>query len=223
MADEAQPAGATRRRDDELLDAIFDAVIAELTEHGYHGVTFEGVTRRARTSKPVLYRRFKSRAELVAAAVIAREPLPTQPVHTGNLREELLSLFTLHEQRYQRLGAGVVRGLLAELPQERSAAFLRNGLDANTTPLHELLTAAVQRGELGPLDIPEEVVHVPVALLRHEFLTLGRVPKQQEVERMLDLLYLPLLALHSGATGALRQERSGAEAETPYVPNAPTP
>lgn len=209
MADHTHPPGSTRRRDDELLDAILESVIAELGEHGYHGVTYEGVARRARTSKPVLYRRFSSRAELVAAAVVAREPLPTQPVHTGNLRDELLSLFTLHEQRYQRLGAGVVRGLLAELPQERSTAFLRNGVDAITSPLRELLTAAVQRGELGPLDVPEEVVHVPVALLRHEFLTLGRVPEQQEVERMLDLLYLPLLALHSGATVAHRQEPSG--------------
>lgn len=199
MADEAQPAGVTRRRDDELLDAIFDAVIAELAEHGFHGVTFEGVTRRARTSKPVLYRRFKSRAELVAAAVVARDPLPTHPKRSGNLRDELLSIFTLHEERYYRLGAGVVRGLLAELPQERSTAMLRDGVDAIMPPLRELLAAAAQRGELGDAEIPVVVIQVPIALLRHEFLSLGRVPKQHEVEQMLDLVYLPLLKLHSGA------------------------
>lgn len=195
------PAGptATRRRDDVLLNAIFEATAAELQDLGYSGVTFEGVARRAQTSKPVLYRRFASRAELVAAAVAARAPLPTEPHCTGPIREQLLELFELHVARYNQLGAGVMRGLLAELPQERSAEMLAGGAEQMLPPLRELISAASERGELGPGHIPETVVASAMSLVRYEFLTVGRVPERAEIEQLLDLIYLPLLRLHSGA------------------------
>jgi AcrR family transcriptional regulator len=40
------------------MSAIRAATRAELADYGYAGVTFEGVARRAQTSKPVLYRRY---------------------------------------------------------------------------------------------------------------------------------------------------------------------
>lgn len=193
------PAQPTRRRDEVLLRAIFDATIAELQDAGFHGVTFEGVARRAQTSKPVLYRRFQSRAELVAAAIDARLPLPTEPRCTGPLREQLLELFALHEGRYQQLGAGVVRGLLAELPQAHSTAMLAEGAEKMLPPLRALIRSASERGELGPEPIPETVIASAMSLLRYEFLTIGRVPERSEIETLLDLIYLPLLKLHSGA------------------------
>lgn len=193
------PAAGTRRRDDVLLRAILAATLAELAEHGYRGVTFEGVARRAQTSKPVIYRRYTTRAELILAALSALDPLPTTAARTGELRAELLALFELHKERYNRLGAGAVRGLLAELPQERSVDMLAIGAEAMIPAVRELVELASGRGELGPRPVPETVVALPLALLRYEFLTLGRVPPRPEIERMLDEIYLPLLRLHSGA------------------------
>ena len=48
------PRTHSRRRADDLLAAIDHATRAELEDRGYQGVTFDGVARRARTSKPVL-------------------------------------------------------------------------------------------------------------------------------------------------------------------------
>ena len=188
---------ASRRRDGTLLDAIYTAVLSELTERGYQGVTFEGVAKRAHTSKPVLYRRFPTRAELVAAALYAREPLPTAPKASGSLRDQLLALFQLHKARYDRLGVGVTRGLLAELPQERSNEILDSGMQVMLPTIRDIVSRAP---ELGTAHVPDTVLAIPIAILRHEFLTLGRVPKKDEIEDLLDLVYIPLLKLHAAGT-----------------------
>jgi AcrR family transcriptional regulator len=84
---------ATRRRNDKLMAAIHEATRAQLAERGYAGVTFEGVARRARTSRSVLYRRYRSRAQMVADALGA---LRWQPdwMTTGTLRQDLLLILT---------------------------------------------------------------------------------------------------------------------------------
>ncbi|MGK2867874.1 MAG: helix-turn-helix domain-containing protein, partial [Mycobacterium sp.] len=54
-----------RRRGDELETAIRAAVMTLLTEHGPAAVTMEAVAATARTSKPVLYRRWSDGRELL--------------------------------------------------------------------------------------------------------------------------------------------------------------
>ena len=63
-----------RRRGEELDTAIRAAVLGLLTEHGPAGVTMEAVASAARTSKPVLYRRWADRASLFAAHCLASRP-----------------------------------------------------------------------------------------------------------------------------------------------------
>ncbi|MFI0731398.1 TetR/AcrR family transcriptional regulator [Streptomyces sp. NPDC021225] len=53
----------------ERQQEIFDAVLALLTEGGYEALTFEGVAARARASRSTLYRQWKSKPQLVAAAL----------------------------------------------------------------------------------------------------------------------------------------------------------
>ncbi|MGV0599856.1 helix-turn-helix domain-containing protein, partial [Mycolicibacterium pulveris] len=54
-----------RRRGEELDGAIRTAVLRLLAEHGPAGVTMEAVAAAARTSKPVLYRRWPDAATLL--------------------------------------------------------------------------------------------------------------------------------------------------------------
>jgi hypothetical protein len=49
----------TRRRGPELEAAILDAAWEQLLAEGYEHFTIDTVTARARTGKPVLYRRWK--------------------------------------------------------------------------------------------------------------------------------------------------------------------
>ena len=83
----------TRRRGAELEQAILDAAWEQLIAEGYEHFTIDTVAARARTSKPVLYRRWKTRDDLLRATVrhIGAASAPSIP-DTGTLRGDLLAL-----------------------------------------------------------------------------------------------------------------------------------
>src|SRR4051794_20026628 len=85
--------GRRRRRGAMLEDAIVDAAWDELRAVGYANLTMEGVAARAKTSRAVLYRRWRGRPELVLAAKRAHAPLLSGLTpDTGSLREDVLVL-----------------------------------------------------------------------------------------------------------------------------------
>ncbi len=98
-----------RRRGEELDSAIRSAVLDLLVEHGPGGVTMEAVAAAARTSKPVLYRRWPDRAGLLRDTLlrIATAAIPHED--TGSYRER-------HARDPARLGRPVHR------PQRRPDA-----------------------------------------------------------------------------------------------------
>jgi hypothetical protein len=63
--------GGEVEREDALLDAAWD----ELREVGYARLTMEGIAQRARTSRPVLARRWPTRHQLVVAALRRHRPM----------------------------------------------------------------------------------------------------------------------------------------------------
>ena len=82
-----------RRRGASLEDAILDAAWEQLTAEGYGHFTIDTVAARARTSKPVLYRCWKTSDELLHAAIRHRGAVTAVPdPDTGTLRGDLLAL-----------------------------------------------------------------------------------------------------------------------------------
>src|ERR1700689_58257 len=71
---------ATRRRGATLEHALLDAAWQELQASGYAKLTMERVADRAGTSRAVIYRRWRNRAELVIAAM-----RHSQPVLSGSI------------------------------------------------------------------------------------------------------------------------------------------
>src|SRR5271154_4252734 len=85
--------GETRRRGGGLGHAPLDAGWAELQAAGYAGLTMEAVADRAGTSRAVLYRRWRNRAELVLAVIRRHRPLLSGEIpDTGTLRGDVLAL-----------------------------------------------------------------------------------------------------------------------------------
>ena len=77
----------TCRRGAELDAAILDAAWEQLLAEGYEHFTIDTVTARARTSEPVLYRRWKTREDLLRATVRHRGAADSPPSpDTGTLR-----------------------------------------------------------------------------------------------------------------------------------------
>lgn len=185
----------SRRHGAVLELAIASAVMAELAERGYAGVTFERVAERAHTSKPVLYRRWSTRAQMVMAAVMSSsEDVVTTPDH-GDLAEDLKSLLNAMRDNFGT-GRAAMLALLSEL-DERSAASHSELISQWGAHLVEpAIVSARSRGELGPDDIPAAVLALPFDLGRHELAIRGDLP-QERIDVIVDTLVVPLLALHS--------------------------
>ena len=189
-----------RRTRDQVDEAIAAAVREELRERGYQGVTFEGVARRARTSKPVLYRRYSSRAEMVLRALgrsLRLEPPPGLP--QLSLRDGLVLMLRSVEERMEAIGADTFRALIGEADQP-SLALLSEAMGAGERALADLVVApAVARGELGPNPIAPTVLRVPYAVLREQ--TLFRTGSRMTLEEITDHICVPLLVAASTGKG----------------------
>jgi len=175
------------------MSAIREATRAELTEHGYPGVTFEGVARRAKTSKPVLYRRYRSRAHMVADALLAlpRQPLPAKGA--PSLREDLLTLLDAVVRRFNRIGIGTYRSLIADADDELLDTITDQLAELADQTIFRALAEARDRGEIGPADIPARAATAIAALARNElFFARGPVGKESMID-ILDNVYLPLI------------------------------
>ena len=107
LAAPANGGGKTRRRGEALESALLDAAWDELQQAGYAGLTFEAVAERAGTSRAVLYRRWRNRADLVVAAMRRHRPMLSGEIpDTGSLRDDVLTVLRrmsgrLRQRRYR--------------------------------------------------------------------------------------------------------------------------
>lgn len=190
------PARPVRRSGNALDEAVRQAVRDELAERGYVGVTFEGVAKRARTSKPVIYRRYPSRAHMVVDAWVKHTPADLPTGTTGSLRDDLLAVGRAFIARFEHIGIGTLRGLMAEvddeLLQELSTITWLSALEV----LSGVFESARERGEIGPEPLPQRVVLLPVVLARHELLFTGTVEEEVLVD-IVDTVCLPLMTQDS--------------------------
>ncbi|WP_051326212.1 TetR/AcrR family transcriptional regulator [Glycomyces tenuis] len=213
--------GRTRRRGKELERAIFEATWAELQEGGFAAVTMERVAKRAGTSKPVLYRRWSSRVELLVNTALHRLPDADSVPDGGTLRDDTVNLLKLMRQRLLSIGREPMLGILTEVvrnPEVNKKVFrhLIGHLRALMTDV--VLKRAAERGEIEPEDLNERLKTLPFDLVRSEFILTGAVP-DEAIEEIVDTVFLPALAGRkllrreargpADAAGASPPERSG--------------
>lgn len=190
------PTAPQRRRGQVLENALLQAAWEELQEHGYSGFTFDGVARRAGTSRPVLYRRWETRADLVQATIAhyAATSTPTAP-DTGDLRTDLIELLRDFNKRRAGAVAVLTVGLGAYYEETGSTiADIRRSIIGNQRDvMGEVLARAAERGEVDLARVTPRISRLPYDLLRTEMmLTLKPVPRKV-IEEIVDTIVLPLL------------------------------
>jgi AcrR family transcriptional regulator len=190
-----------RRRGSVLEEALLDAAWEELAETGYAGFTMEGVAERAKTSRPVLHRRWPDRWDLALAAARARMArYPVVAPDTGSLREDLIAY--LREGSAKRAEFITLFSLqMAEFYAETQStpAELRAQVIAGRSPLTgEIYGRAVARGEIDPARLTPRIRELAFDLLRNEMMmTLHPVPEKVIIE-IVDDIVLPLLTSPGG-------------------------
>jgi len=190
-----------RRRGEELEHALLTAAWAELLEVGYPKLTMENVAARAGTSKPVIYRRWPTRAKLVLAALAYNLPMQQSDIDTGSLRGDLLELVGRGIKRYRRMPGDTLPGLITETFRDPEVfdelrSRLRQGEVGEL--IRPLLTRAVERGELRTDQCTDRVLRMPFDLLRSEALLYGVLVDDAAITEIVDDIVLPLFKLHCG-------------------------
>lgn len=143
-----------RPRAQGLDDAILDAAFAELGRVGYRAMTVAAVAAAAGTTRPTVYLRFRTKAELASRAVEhARERSAPQPIETGDLREDLvaeLERFRLGVLRPN--GLTLVGTVLAEQDEtpELIERFREHVVAPRRQRFRDILAAARESGRLPP-------------------------------------------------------------------------
>ncbi|WP_158839610.1 TetR/AcrR family transcriptional regulator [Saccharothrix deserti] len=188
----------SRRRGAKLEQAILDAAWAELREVGYARFTVEAVAGRAGTSKPVIYRRWRSRAELALAAWYRQVPADQGTPDTGTLRGDLLAMFSRIARGADSMMNEMVAGVMGEAFRHPEVAALLGDRLTRPSPLtsamETIIGNAVARAELPPVDPPHRVKRLPLDLIRNESITSCGTPLSDEaLASLVDDVYVPLL------------------------------
>ncbi|MFD0312840.1 TetR/AcrR family transcriptional regulator [Streptomyces flavalbus] len=204
MSERRTESTPTRRRGATLENAITDAAWEVLVELGYSGFTYEAIAARAGTSKPVLYRRWPQREDLLIAT-LTRHWRPLDIPDTGSLRQDALTLLrTVNAERARTVI--LLRVQLADYFRETGTNFgdLRSRLRPGDQrpPFATLVDRAVERGELTDVPRSDRVVNLPFDLVRHDMLmAMAEVPDENIVE-IVDTVWLPLLGVSPHGTRA---------------------
>ena len=188
-----RPGGRTARTRALALDAVLD----ELVERGYRGLTIEAVAARSGVHKTTLYRRWGSvdalLGEAATAAMDEAVPIPDE----GALEADLLALAKAITTNLRRpvteALARLVAGEGGHQPglRDASIAFWRHRADLTRT----VVERAVTRGELEPGTDPAALLEALIAPLYLRLLVTGR--------------RLDASAARSAATGAAALARAG--------------
>lgn len=181
----------TRRRGAELENAILQAAWQELMEVGYQRVTIEGVANRAETGKPVIYRRWANRDELIIAAIQKNIPKPVENApDTGYIRSDVIIVLERLNDLFSTLTPETMFGIMSVFVGIPFAELLNM---RKTNTMQTILKRAVERGEIQEEKITERITTLPIDLIRNEVLTTYEPVTKKIIEEIVDEIFLPLI------------------------------
>ncbi len=181
--------GAGRPRRQEADGEILDATIELLGRVGYGALRIDEIADRAGVAKSTLYRRWPSKASLVAAAVrelyLNRVDVPD----TGSVRNDLLQLLS---NSYQLLITGPGRVFEALIRESGQRPEL---VEVVTSTMHDrrrfyvqVLNRAIARGELPPETDTGLTIDLLLGPLWVRLLVTGEPIDREAVDRIIDVV-----------------------------------
>jgi AcrR family transcriptional regulator len=198
MPDSISPA-VGRPRDTALDAAILRAAMDLLGEGGLSAVTMDAVAQRAGAGKASLYRRWKSKDELLADALTLYSPIEVE-VDTGSLRADLVKVY----EHYYGIGNHVMQAAVQEMlgNVRQHLAWTEKvapeRLTARRAKVRAVFERAVARGEIAPPADLDMLLDVVPALILYRYNTRAQKVSRASIARFIDGLVLPMVGLAGG-------------------------
>ena len=183
-----------RRRGEELDAAIRSAVLELLAQHGPARVTMEAVAAAARTSKPVLHRRWPDRASLLRDTLmrIATTAIP----HEDSYRGDMLAVLRGWAALFTGPDGALLRAAIAAAAHdsELTAAFQGDVIGWRKKEMAALLERGIARGEVRA-DVPVEIAReLAQSVLWHRLLITGDPITDDLVVQLVDEVLVPFVS-----------------------------
>lgn len=189
----------TRRRGDTLTEDIYKATIELIKKVGYTNLTFQQIAQAAKTSRTVLYRRWKTTFELIYDIMVYKMKntlggeLIDRIEDTGSLRGDLLQLLTLYQSVYIEVEHEIMNAILFELGQnnDKMSELEMNATNKNIFVMRKLLEFAKKRGEVIK-EVSDETLTLPFDLIRMENILRQDGIDEKRLEVLVDEILLPV-------------------------------
>jgi AcrR family transcriptional regulator len=133
-----------RTLDPDVDDAIANAALGLLLEHGFARMSIEAVAKAAGVGKPAIYRRFSDKTGLVAHVIARQLPL-LEPPDLGDARAELWRAVQQGLPADGPAYVGLIGGLIAE--QDRHPELIEAFRVHVLLPRRAIVQAIIERGQ----------------------------------------------------------------------------
>jgi AcrR family transcriptional regulator len=166
-----------------------------LAEKGYEQLTIDAVAERAGSGRSTVYRRWRSKVELVIDALSTLPQEIEEGLDTGSLRGDLALFserFNRHREREGRTSA-IFRGLAAALPQdpELFAAVNQHFIKPRLAGLRAMFERAVARGEISQDSDLDMLASVIPAFVLHRQFVQSMASDPAFMARVIDVVLIP--------------------------------
>jgi AcrR family transcriptional regulator len=184
-----------RPRDPGIDVAISEAALDLLAEKGYEQLAIEAVAERSGSARATIYRRWKSKLELVIYALGTLPREIEDGLDTGSLRGDL-ALFSERLNRHREIEGrtlAILRGLAAALPQDPKlfAAVNEHFIAPRLAGLRAMLERAVARGEISEDSDVDMLASIIPAFVLHRMFVEGTASDPAYMARVIDIVLIP--------------------------------
>ena len=196
-----RPGRGGRPRDPSRDEVIRAAILKVLAESGYAGLTMDAVASAAGVGKATIYRRWRTKSDLVADAVAELSQLSIEPPDTGSLEGDMRVLLRwLVGAVNGPLGAATL-SLLSALPHEPGLreAFRNGPMGVWSSTFRKVWERAEARGEVGPAVMGTAVASTASSPILQRWLFSGEPVPEEFADEVLADVVLPLVAARRAA------------------------
>lgn len=185
-----------RRYGAELEAAIEAAVLQLVIERGPAAVTMEAVAAKAKTSKPVLYRRWPDRRALMRDALLRAAVATIPHEDTGSYRSDMLAVLRGWLTMWSEPRTAALRAIVAAMAHdaELAEAFRAGVIGWRKEQMAALLARGIERGDVRP-DVSIEIAReLGQSVLWHRLLITGDPITDDLVVRLVDEVLVPYVS-----------------------------
>ncbi|TQN44216.1 TetR family transcriptional regulator [Blastococcus colisei] len=194
-ADVVRPSRGGRPRDPSRDGVIRAAILRLLADVGYGSLTMDAVASEAGVGKATIYRRWRTKQDLVVDTISDLNRIEAAAVDTGSLEGDLRAMMHKMVAMIDGPSGAATLSLLSTIPHQPALAqaFQEGPLAVWRKAFEDLWARAEARGEIRPGLANSVIAETTSALMVQRWLLTGLPVDTAFADEVLDTVVMPLI------------------------------